>query len=472
MFQFNCPHCGYAMSSEPSRVGQNSYCPGCSQPFSIPAPPTKAPQNETPKHAEASGAMVKWRLFGVKAKAVCAALWREVRRITTLSVLKLRLRRLNSRDLKAAHYAFGKKCYELSLQKEKFATEFTAIGELQKQIADKRAGKASAAQESSTQKAKRVFGNLAGKAEAFFFARRLKKKLIAFGRVAAAADGSTDGAQAELERVKLVKRQIAKSEEAHGALSKNSTGSPIHPARYWAVVVAAVLLIVVGARFAFPPKPKNRYTSSVAIDGQSTAAQEDGKAAYMVAQKYRDGDGVAKDNGKALEFLQKAASQGDPKAQYRLGYAYLNGFDVPKDYAKAFKWFKKAADQENLDALNHLGLMYCEGHFVPQDKYKAIELWRQAAIQGHFIAQGNLAFLYESGDGVPKNYIMAYAWYNVVVTKNEPRKCVTERGRLEFLQNRMNRAEIAKAVELSEDFIRRGEIGRAIDNELRRMPKK
>jgi len=38
MFQFNCPHCGYGMTSEPNRSGQNSYCPGCSQPFSIPAP--------------------------------------------------------------------------------------------------------------------------------------------------------------------------------------------------------------------------------------------------------------------------------------------------------------------------------------------------------------------------------------------------------------------------------------------------
>ena len=218
------------------------------------SPKQEEAKNEPPKLAETSRARnVEPKLQSVvtRLKAVAAALWSEARRIAKLTTLKMRLARLKGVDLKAAHYVFGKKCYELSLLKEKFATEFTAIGELQKQIAERKAGKASEAQETKMQKAKRVFGNLAGKAEAFFFARRLRKKLIAFGRVAA-ADGSTDGAQAELERVKLVQRQISKSEEEHAALSKNSTGAQIHPARYWAAIASIALLTCVLLHFTLP----------------------------------------------------------------------------------------------------------------------------------------------------------------------------------------------------------------------------
>lgn len=366
-----------------------------------PDPPEEEAQNTPPKLAETSSAKhvePQSPSFMTRLKAVAAALWSEMRRVAKLTALKMRLTRLKGVDLKAAHYAFGKECYELGLQKEKFATEFTSIGELQKQIAEKKAGKASEAQETNTQKAKRVFGNLSGKAEAFFLARRLKKQLIAFGQVVVSEE-SSDVAQAELERVKMVQRQIAKSEDEHAALCKDNRGAPIHPARYWGVVLGAVLLVIVGASFTFHSGEGRHSSSGLSIAGQAdiqqienSVDQEDGKAAYMLARKYRYGHDVAIDDGKALQYMQEAASQGYAKAQYQLGSMYYDGvYGVKKDLTLAAQWFEKSAVQGFAHAQLAIGLMYYTGYGVQENEGKGIEWLQKAAAQGNEAAQGYLS---------------------------------------------------------------------------------
>jgi len=60
---------------------------------------------------------------------------------------------------------------------------------------------------------------------------------------------------------------------------------------------------------------------------------------------YYLGEGVPKDDKKALVWLTKAAEQGHPKATARLGIMYYFGKDVPQDYKKAFFWVAKLAEQ-------------------------------------------------------------------------------------------------------------------------------
>jgi TPR repeat protein len=69
---------------------------------------------------------------------------------------------------------------------------------------------------------------------------------------------------------------------------------------------------------------------------------------------YANGEGVAKDEGKAVEWFKKAADQGNVDAQNNLGVMYYTGEGVPKDIAKAREWFRKAAAQGNADAKANL----------------------------------------------------------------------------------------------------------------------
>src|SRR5580698_7473161 len=68
---------------------------------------------------------------------------------------------------------------------------------------------------------------------------------------------------------------------------------------------------------------------------KSKAEDGDVQAQLSLAKAYPLGNGVAKDEGEAVLWLEKAANQGDAAAQANLGNAYQLGTGVPKNYAAA-----------------------------------------------------------------------------------------------------------------------------------------
>lgn len=140
---------------------------------------------------------------------------------------------------------------------------------------------------------------------------------------------------------------------------------------------------------------------------QKAAIQGEASGQYRLGWMYFQGEGVTKDDSKAVEWYQKAAMQGLAKAQNKLGWMYFEGEGVPKDEAKAAMWLQKAAIQGLANAQNQLGTMYAEGQGVPKDAIKAAEWFQKAAEQGVAEAQYNLGLMYSEGEGVPKDVIKA-----------------------------------------------------------------
>jgi TPR repeat protein len=103
-----------------------------------------------------------------------------------------------------------------------------------------------------------------------------------------------------------------------------------------------------------------------------------------------------------LERTQKAAEQGDTKAQYNVGLMYYIGQGVPRDEAKAVQWFQKAAVQGRAEAQYSLGVMYAEGRGVPRDEAKAAQWFQRAAVQGHANAQNRLDRINTNRQGAPQ----------------------------------------------------------------------
>jgi TPR repeat protein len=108
--------------------------------------------------------------------------------------------------------------------------------------------------------------------------------------------------------------------------------------------------------------------------------------------------------------LQRLAEGGNSDAQFELGIRYLAGDGFAKDEKKAADWLQKSADQHNLAAMNAMGTLYEEGVGMPKDAKKAFEWYEQAAKYGFPLAQQNLAECYESGKGVEKNPAEALKW--------------------------------------------------------------
>jgi len=125
---------------------------------------------------------------------------------------------------------------------------------------------------------------------------------------------------------------------------------------------------------------KGDYKSAV-NEWRSSANQGDADAQNNLAQMYRKGEGVLKDDKEALKWYQKAADQGNAGAQHNLGVMYANGEGVLKDDKEAVKWYRKAADQGNASAQNNLGLMYANGKGVLKSMTQA-KYWIQKAYEG------------------------------------------------------------------------------------------
>ena len=64
------------------------------------------------------------------------------------------------------------------------------------------------------------------------------------------------------------------------------------------------------------------------------------------------GEGVEKDEEKAVEYYKKAAELGNARSMMALGYASLTGQGMDSDYDQAARWFELAALAGRTDALD------------------------------------------------------------------------------------------------------------------------
>ncbi|MBR4682024.1 MAG: sel1 repeat family protein [Elusimicrobiaceae bacterium] len=124
---------------------------------------------------------------------------------------------------------------------------------------------------------------------------------------------------------------------------------------------------------------------------EQMARKGDAEAQFVLSVWYLTGDGVVRDETKALYWVTKAAEQGHKRAQFSLGRVYERGISVPVDYQKAFFWYSKAADQQEPDGQNALANMYYTGKGIAQNLPKAFTLYSAAALQGNPSAEAKLA---------------------------------------------------------------------------------
>ena len=104
----------------------------------------------------------------------------------------------------------------------------------------------------------------------------------------------------------------------------------------------------------------------------------DARAMFRLGKMYRDGDGIAQDDSKMREWLEKASAAGSAAASFTLGQDYIQGeHGVAKDVQKAFAYMDKAFNQNERYAALVLSGMYISGEGVKADSAKGEELQKR-----------------------------------------------------------------------------------------------
>jgi TPR repeat protein len=101
----------------------------------------------------------------------------------------------------------------------------------------------------------------------------------------------------------------------------------------------------------------------------------DAMAHFELSITYRDGEGVGKDEKKAIHHLEEAAMAGLPMARHNLGC--IEGNKCRFDRAK--KHFIIAANLGFRDSLNCLMKLYAGGHASKEDYTDALRAYQAAA---------------------------------------------------------------------------------------------
>jgi TPR repeat protein/serine/threonine protein kinase len=174
--------------------------------------------------------------------------------------------------------------------------------------------------------------------------------------------------------------------------------------------------------FAPPPAPAAPPAPDLDDGDRSMSAEVRGTvrqaragsavAMYNLGVYYRDGQGVAKDGAKSVEWFRKAAEVGYPTAMYNLGVMYTYGQGVPRNVAEGVAWYRRAAGAGNTTAMYNLGVMYRDGDGVAKDQSLAVDWFRQGADGGDPDAMNNLGTMYGNGrGGLPIDKAKAAAYY-------------------------------------------------------------
>jgi len=114
------------------------------------------------------------------------------------------------------------------------------------------------------------------------------------------------------------------------------------------------------------------------------AQQRHARAALVLGQLYKNGDGVARDDRLAARWLQAASDGGNAHAMFLLSYFYSEGRGVARDPAKARTLLEEAAEHEYPPALQELAMTVQLGDaHSAKDERRAGYLLKEATEHRH-----------------------------------------------------------------------------------------
>lgn len=120
----------------------------------------------------------------------------------------------------------------------------------------------------------------------------------------------------------------------------------------------------------------------------------------------------------ALAAWEQAAEAGHPEALFNIGVLHELGEGVPKDNAKALAWFERAAAKQAKNAAAavarvKVNVTFERAYVAYQEKNftAAAAAWTEAAAAGSAGAMYNLGVLHEKGEGVPFDLPLAMTWF-------------------------------------------------------------
>jgi TPR repeat protein len=152
---------------------------------------------------------------------------------------------------------------------------------------------------------------------------------------------------------------------------------------------------------------------------QSACDANDGTGCTNLGMLYDRGEGVAKDQSRAVALFQKACDLGSAAGCNNLGASYAHA----KDYVRAVALYRQACDAGEGRGCANLGACYQAGTGVGKDPVRAVALYQQACDGGDMMSCSNLGQAYINGVGVQKDAARAATLFDKACQAGDGEAC-------------------------------------------------
>ena len=155
-----------------------------------------------------------------------------------------------------------------------------------------------------------------------------------------------------------------------------------------------------------------------------------------------------------LEFTIELAEEGDVHWQKQLAEMYRDGSKVPKNDVLFFNWALKAALQDDAESILQVGQNYLQGVGVQQNKQEAIKWLSRLAYPETSAAdfstqmpaaQSFMSVAYYS-QGEPRDISLAYGWLLLAICYSQPWDVEETPFNLNILRSQREHLEILEQV--------------------------
>ena len=193
-------------------------------------------------------------------------------------------------------------------------------------------------------------------------------------------------------------------------------------------------------------------------------------------------------------YLKIAIDKGDAKLKYEIGqallYGQISGLPMPTDFDLAVRTFISTSELGHAESSAQLCAIYRYGMYgvmknigvaidycvtaaeqgdrlseiyaadmlfefgeYPDDARRAVMLYFSSAISGTNSGPIGLGRAYESGTGVLKDYLLAYAWYNIGSSRLSPSDQTTVSDAMAKLETILSPSQIIDAQSLAKSIL-------------------
>ncbi len=150
---------------------------------------------------------------------------------------------------------------------------------------------------------------------------------------------------------------------------------------------------------------------------EKAAAQGEVSALHYLAKRLRDGNGVERDDQRAVRLFERGLELNHNESREDLAWMLQQGRGTARDLERAARLYEQAADAGSAWARLRLALMVERGDGVAKDPVRALALLREAAENGSSQAMREMGQRYADGNLVEKNDETAFEWFEAAAQK-------------------------------------------------------